>query len=89
MNHRYYVLTSSNGTVEVNKEYNDLTAAIVGYHGTCAAFWNAPDVIEGIVQLVYSADLAVVKNYTEKITHPEPQTQTNTQTNTEQTEAAE
>jgi hypothetical protein len=87
MNHRYYVLTSSNGTVSVDKEYDDLTAAIVGYHGTCAAFWNAPDVIEGIVQLVYSADLAVVNNYTEKITHPETQTQTQPQpqTNTEQT----
>ena len=83
MNHRYYVLTSSNGTVSIDKEYNDLTAAIVGYHGTCAAFWNAPDVIEGIVQLVYSADLAVVNNYTERITHPETQTQP--QTNTEQT----
>lgn len=69
MNHRYYVLTSSNGTVSIDKEYNDLTAAIVGYHGTCAAFWNAPDVIEGIVQLVYSADLAVVNNYIERITH--------------------
>ena len=88
MNHRYYVLTSSNGTVAVDKEYNDLTAAIVGYHGTCAAFWNAPDVIEGIVQLVYSADLAVVKNYTEKITHSEPLTQTQTQPQTN-TEAAE
>lgn len=82
MNHRYYVLTSSNGTVSVDKEYNDLTEAIVGYHGTCAAFWNALDVIEGIVQLVYSADLAVVNNYTEKITHPETQTQTQPQTNT-------
>ena len=83
MNHRYYVLTSSNGTVSVDTEYNDLTAAIVGYHGVCAAFWNAPDVIEGIVKLVYSADLAVVNNYTEKITHPVTQTQP--QTNAEQT----
>lgn len=88
MNHRYYVLTSSNGTVSVDKEYNDLTAAIVGYHGTCAAFWNATDVIVGIVQLVYSADLAVVNNYTEKITHPVPQTQTQPQTNTGQTAEA-
>lgn len=85
MNHRYYVLTSSNGTVSVDKEYNDLSKAIVGWHQTCAAFWNALDVIEGIVQLVYSADLAVVNNYTEKITHPETQTQTQPQTNTEQT----
>lgn len=87
MNHRYYVITSSNGTVAVDKEYNDLTAAIVGYHGTCAAFWNATDVIEGIVKLVYSANLAVVDNYTEKITHPEPQTQASTEQT--KTEAAE
>lgn len=86
MNHRYYVLTSSNGTVSVDTEYNDLTEAIVGYHNTCAAFWNALDVIEGVVSLVFSADLAVVKNYTEKITHPEPQTQTNTETKTEAAE---
>lgn len=85
MNHRYYVLTSSNGTVSVAKEYNDLTKAIVGYHDSCAAFWNDPNVIEGVVQLVYSAGLTAV--YTEKITHPEPQTQP--QTNTAQTEAAE
>lgn len=71
MNHKYYILTSSNGTVSVAKEYNDLEKAIVGFHQTCAAFWNAPDVIEGIVNLVYSADLAVVGGYSEKITHPQ------------------
>lgn len=71
MNHRYYIITSSNGTVTVAKEYNDLSNAIVGWHQTCAAFWNAPDVIDGIVELVYSADLAVVSGYSEHITHPQ------------------
>ena len=71
MNHRYYIITSSNGTVTIAKEYNDLSNAIVGWHQTCAAFWNAPDVIDGIVELVYSADLAVVNGYSEHITHPQ------------------
>lgn len=71
MNHKYYILTSSNGNVSVASEYTDLNAAVVGYHQTCATFWNAPDVIEGIVQLVYSADLAVVGGYSERISHPQ------------------
>lgn len=69
MNHKYYIITSSNGTVSIAKEYNDLEKAIVGFHQTCAAFWNSPDVIEGIVELVYSADLAVVSGYSERISH--------------------
>ncbi len=71
MNHKYYIITSSNGNVSIATEYNDLEKAIVGFHQTCAAFWNAPDVIEGIVELVYSADLAVVNGYIEKISHPQ------------------
>lgn len=38
--------------------------------------WNAPDVIEGIVQIVYSADLAVVGRYSEKISHPQVESET-------------
>lgn len=71
MNHKYYIITSSNGNVSVAKEYNDLEKAIVGFHQTCAAFWNAPDVIDGIVELVYSADLNVVSGYKEHISHPQ------------------
>lgn len=69
MNHRYYIITSSNGNVTIPNEYDDLEKAIVGWHQTCAAFWNAHDVIDGIVQLVYSADLAAVTGYTERIHH--------------------
>lgn len=71
MNHRYYIITSSNGTVTVNSEWDDINRARVAFHNTCASFWNAPDVIEGIVELVYSADLAVVDGYIERISHPQ------------------
>ena len=71
MNHRYYIIQSSNGTVTIVSEWDDLTKAIVAFHDKCKILWNAPDVIEGIVQIVYSADLAVVGGYSEKISHPQ------------------
>ena len=71
MNHRYYIMQSSNGTVTIESEWSDLTKAIVAFHDKCKILWNAPDVIEGIVQIVYSADLAVVGGYSEKISHPQ------------------
>ena len=71
MNHRYYIIQSSNGTVTIESEWNDLIKAIVAFHDKCKVLWNAPDVIEGIVQIVYSADLAVVGGYSEKISHPQ------------------
>lgn len=71
MNHRYYIIQSSNGTVTITSEWDDLTKAIVAFHDKCKVLWNAPDVIEGIVQIVYSADLAVVGGYSEKISHPQ------------------
>ena len=71
MNHRYYIIQSSNGTVTIESEWDDLTKAIVAFHDKCKILWNAPDVIEGIVQIVYSADLAVVGGYSEKISHPQ------------------
>ena len=74
MNHRYYIIQSSNGTVTITSEWNDLTKAIVAFHDKCKVLWNAPDVIEGIVQIVYSADLAVVSGYSEKISHPQVET---------------
>ena len=71
MNHRYYIIQSCNGTVTIESEWDDLTKAIVAFHDKCKILWNAPDVIEGIVQIVYSADLAVVGGYSEKISHPQ------------------
>lgn len=69
MNHKYYVIQSSNGSVSIVSEWTDLNSAIVAYHDRCKILWNAQDVIEGIVQLVYSANLAVVSGYSERITH--------------------
>lgn len=69
MNYKYYVIQSSNGSVSIVSEWTDLNSAIVAYHDRCKILWNASDVIEGIVQLVYSANLAVVNGYSEKITH--------------------
>lgn len=69
MNHKYYVLQSSNGTVSIVSEWNDLNSAIVDYHDRCKVLWNAKDVIEGYVEIVYSAGLDVVSGYKETITH--------------------
>ena len=71
MNYKYYIIQSSNGNVSIVSEWSDLTQAIVAFHDRCKVLWNAPDVIEGIVQLVYSADLAVVSGYSERISHPQ------------------
>lgn len=70
MNHKYYVMQASNGNLSIVSEHNDLNAAIVAYHDRCKVLWNAQDVIEGIVELVYSADLNVVSGYKEFISHP-------------------
>lgn len=69
MNYKYYVIQSSNGNVSIISEWSDLTSAIVAYHDRCKVLWNAKDVIEGIVKLVYSADLNTVSGYSERITH--------------------
>ena len=69
MNHKYYVLQSSNGNVTIVSEWNDLNSAIVAYHDRCKVLWNALDVIEGYVEIVYSAGLDVVSGYKETITH--------------------
>lgn len=72
MNHKYYIIQSSNGSVSIVSEWTDLNSAIVAYHDRCKILWNASDVIEGIVQLVYSAGLDVVNGYKEIITHSAP-----------------
>ena len=71
MNYKYYILQMSNGVITIVSEWDDITKAIVAFHDRCKVLWNADDVIEGIVQLVYSADLAVVDGYSEKISHPQ------------------
>lgn len=71
MNYKYYVIQSSNGNVSIVSEWDDLTKAIVAYHDKCKTLWNAKDVIEGIVEIVYSMDLNVVNGYVEHIRHPQ------------------
>lgn len=71
MNYKYYIIQSSNGNVSIVSEWDDLTKAIVAYHDRCKVLWNAQDVIEGIVEIVFSMDMNVVEGYVERITHPQ------------------
>lgn len=75
MNYKYYIIQSSNGNVSIVSEWDDLTKAIVAFHDRCKVLWNAQDVIEGIVEIVYSMDLNVVNGYTERISHPQDVTE--------------
>ena len=72
MKHKYYVIQSSNGAVSVVSEWSDLNSAKVAYHDRCKILWNASDVIEGYVEIIYSAGLNGVEGYKETITHPAP-----------------
>lgn len=75
MNYKYYVIYSSNGNLQLDKvtEYSDITKAIVAFHDKCKTLWNTESVEEAIVEIIYSADLAIVsyegKTYSERITH--------------------
>lgn len=75
MNHKYYIIQSSNGTVTIESEWDDLTKAKVAYFDRCKVLWNATDVIEGYVGIFYSAGLGVVDGYMEHISHPEEETE--------------
>lgn len=69
----YAVVTCSNGNYSILAEGLTEQAAKVKYHQTCAAFWNAPDVLLGQVAIV-NQQWQVVRNYTEQIIHEvEPQ----------------
>lgn len=71
MNYKYFLLQVSNGVLTIASEWDDINKAIVAFHQKCASFWNDKAVTEGIVQLVYSADLSVVNGYSERISHPQ------------------
>lgn len=71
MNYKYYVVQSSNGVISIVSEWDDLNKAIVAFHQLCATLWNAKDVIDGYVQIIYSMDLNVVSSYKEHIQHPQ------------------
>ena len=79
MNYKYYLIQSSNGNVSIVSEWDDLNKAIVAFHDKCKTLWNAKDVIEGIVEIVYSMDLNVVSTngatYVEHISHPQDVTE--------------
>ena len=68
MNYKYYIIQSSNGTVSIISEWDDETKAIVAFHDRCKVLWNAKDVIEGTVAIVYSDGLRVDR--VEHISHP-------------------
>ena len=84
MNYKYYVITCSNGSIQLDNgqvtEHTDLNAAIVKYHQKCAALRNEKAVIEGYVEIVYSANMEVVSadrtTFKERITHPQDVQQT-------------
>lgn len=69
---KYYVIRVSNGNLTIASEWNnDLNGAKVAYHNDCKTFWNAPDVIRGVVAIV-DEELNVVGGYKEIITHDAP-----------------
>ena len=71
MNNKYYVIQTSNGNVTIVSEWDDLSKAKIAFWGQCRALENEPEVIEAIVEIVYTADLATVGHYREVITHPQ------------------
>ena len=81
MNYKYYVIVCSNGSIQLGEgqigSYPDLNAAIVAYHQKAAALRNTKEVIEGYVEIVYTANMEVVSadgtTFKERITHPQEQ----------------
>lgn len=77
MNHKYYVIVCSNGSIQLGEgqilSYPDLNAAIVAYHQKAAALRNEKSVIDGYVEIVYTANMDVVSaddtTFKEHITH--------------------
>lgn len=79
MNYKYYVIVCSNGSIQLDSgqitSHTDLDAAIVKYHQKCAALHNEESVIDGYVEIVYTANMEVVSadgtTFKEHITHPQ------------------
>ena len=70
----YAVVTCSNGNYSILAEGLTEQAAKVKYHQTCAAFWNAPDVLLGHVAIVDQHWNVLEGRYSEQIIHTvEPQ----------------
>lgn len=65
----YAIVSSINGTFKIESEHGqDKQAAFVNFHSLCRVYWNASDVISGMVKVV-DENLDVVDGKMEYITH--------------------
>lgn len=65
----YSVISCINGSFKIEAECGDnMQQAFTVFHSTCTAFWNAQDVITGMVAVV-DENLNVVSNKKEYISH--------------------
>lgn len=84
MNYKYYVIVCSNGVIQLGDgqitSHTDLNDAIVKYHQKAAALRNEAAVIDGYVEIVYTANMDVVSadgtTFKEHITHAQAEQQT-------------
>ena len=66
---KYSVISCINGNFKIEAECGDnMQQAFTVFHNKCTAFWNAEDVITGMVAVV-DENLNVVSNKKEYITH--------------------
>ena len=81
MNYKYYVIYTSNGVLQLDKitEWSDLSKAKVAYFDKCKVLENTKEVIDGIVELIYSEDMNVVSDggttFRYHISHPQEETE--------------
>lgn len=69
---KYAVISVINGNFKIETEHGtDKQAAIVSFHDKCQAFWNAPDVLTGVV-MVADENLCTVDGRIEHIQHDAP-----------------
>ena len=68
---KYAIISVVNGNFKVEAEYGtNKQGAFVGFHNTCAAFWNESTVKTATVSVV-DENLDVVEGKIEYISHPE------------------
>ena len=66
---KYSLINCVNGNYSVVSEHSTKQSGIIAFHQTCAALWNAPDVIKAVLNLVDENLHVVDGRYTETITH--------------------
>lgn len=65
----YAIVSSINGVFKIESEHGqDKQAAFVNFHSLCRIYWNASDVISGMIKVV-DENLDVVDSKMEYITH--------------------